>query len=385
MTSSRLRRFAIVVPAHNEELSIEKTLSSLFAINYPREHVDVVVIADNCTDRTAELARDQGAIVYERTNLELRGKGYALRWCFDILMSRQPGYDAFVVIDADSVASMNFLSVMNWYLEQGSKVIQASDLVEPNPGVWSSEVTRLGFTLYNYVRPLGRSVLRCSTGLRGNGMCFSTEIFQRIPWNTYSLNEDLEFGLVLLLNGSTVDFAPEAQVLATMPNTARHAQSQRMRWEKGRYPVIRKYAIPLLRNSIRGRLLTSLDALVDLVTPPLVNLFAFVTIMFGLTVFLWIVGIETMSLFIMLWGIVIVMGFVHVFVGLVAAKADSSLYRSLVYVPRYVVWKLAVYMNVIRDVRTQEWIRTTRESSSGVANIIATKKSINLETPIKEG
>lgn len=79
------------------------------------------------------------------------------------------------------------------------------------------------------------------------------------------------------------------------------------------------------------------------------------------------------------------MGFVHVFVGLVAAKADSSLYRSLVYVPRYVVWKLAVYMNVIRDVRTQEWIRTTRESSSGVANIIATKKSINLETPIKEG
>ncbi|MBI4547788.1 MAG: glycosyltransferase family 2 protein [Ignavibacteriae bacterium] len=385
LSASRLHRFAIVVPAHNEELTIEKTLKNLIAVNYPRKHFDVVVIADNCTDRTAEVAREHGAIVYERTNSNLRGKGHALRWCFDILMSHQPSYDAFVVIDADSVAAANFLLVMNWYLENGSTVIQASDLVEPRPGVWSSEVIRLGFTLYNYVRPLGRSALRCSTGLRGNGMCFAREIFEKFPWNTYSLNEDLEYSLQLLLNGFTVDFAPEAQVLATMPSSARHAQSQRMRWEKGRFPIIQKYSLPLLRNAITNLSLKSFDAFLDLVTPPLVNLFSFVSLMFTVTLFLWLFGIAGMGSFTILWALIIFLGLIHVFVGLRAAKADRSLYRSFLYIPRYAVWKLGVYMNIVRDVRSQEWIRTTRESSTDIENVIATNKSINLHTPIKEG
>ena len=160
--TSRFRKMAVIVPAHNEEVTIGRTLHSLLAVNYPRDSYDLIVIADNCTDRTADRARASGAIVYERENVALQGKGHALRWCFDLLLSGNLKYEALVVVDADSVVSNNFLEVMNFYLEKGGKAIQCSDVVELQPGSWSSEATRLGFVLYNYVRPLGRQVIRCS-------------------------------------------------------------------------------------------------------------------------------------------------------------------------------------------------------------------------------
>ena len=120
ISGPRQRRFAVVVPAHNEELSIARTLESLLSIDYPQDSYDVIVVADNCTDATAAIARAAGAKVYERSDITLRGKGYALRWCFDAILNQQPSYDGIVVIDADSVASVNFLSVMNFYLDRGA-------------------------------------------------------------------------------------------------------------------------------------------------------------------------------------------------------------------------------------------------------------------------
>ena len=236
------RRFAVLVPAYNEELTIAPTLQSILQMNYPRTLFDVFVIADNCTDGTAAVSREHGATVIERRNKELRGKGYALRWAIDRLLSSSEAYDAFVVVDADSTVSRNFLGIMSSYLEKGVQVLQSSDLVRPQPGAWSSEIIRLGFILYNYVRPLGRRVLGCSAGLRGNGMCFAANVLRSFPWEAYSRAEDLEFGLYLLLQGVSTVFAPEASVLATMPLNARLAESQRERWEGGRVPIIKKYA-----------------------------------------------------------------------------------------------------------------------------------------------
>jgi cellulose synthase/poly-beta-1,6-N-acetylglucosamine synthase-like glycosyltransferase len=360
-TTTRQRRFAAVIPAHNEELTIAPTIQSLLQVDYPREYFDVVVIADNCSDGTAEVSRDSGAVVLERQNKELRGKGYALRWCFDKLLSQQGRYDAFVVVDADSVASANFLTVMNYHLEQGARVIQASDLVKPQPGAWSSEMTRLGFTLYNYVRPLGRRVIGCSAGLRGNGMCFAADVLSAHPWQAYSRAEDLEFGLHLLLQGIPVSFAPEASVLATMPQNPQLAESQRARWEGGRFPVIRRYTLPLLRNALVRGSFRSLDAFIDLVTPPLITLMGMVVGILLVTVSLSIIGATSALIFVYLWLGVFLLGFLHMFIGLYAAHADALLYKALFHLPRYTMWKAALLLKLVREDQTKEWIRTTRE------------------------
>jgi 1,2-diacylglycerol 3-beta-glucosyltransferase len=359
---SCVRRFAVCVPAHNEEGTIEKTLHSLSALDYPKGSFDVIVVADNCSDATANIARALDAQVLERTDRVHRGKGYALRWCFDQLLSRRPGYEAVVVVDADSILSANFLNVMNSYLENGANAIQSSDMVEPQPGAWSVEVTRIGFTLYNIVRPLGRRLLGCTVGLRGNGMCFSTDVLGRIPWDAYTLNEDLEYGLHLLMNGVAVVFAPEARVLATMPQDPRNAESQRARWETGRYIIIRKFTRPLLRSAMKLRSFKMLDAFVDLVIPPLVNLLAVAVLMFCASVVLWVCDAGG-GVYSILWLLVLALGGLHMIMGLYAADADRSLFRALAYVPRYALWKVGLYLKLVHRQNSKDWVRTTREVS----------------------
>jgi 1,2-diacylglycerol 3-beta-glucosyltransferase len=357
------RRFAIVTPAHNEESAILRTLESFFRIDYPPELRDIIVVADNCTDDTARIAREAGAIVYERHHHDLRGKGYALRWVFDRFGEEKAGYDAVVVIDADSVASVEFLSVMNYYLAKGARALQSSDLVMPQPGVWSVEATRLGFTLYNYVRPLGRRVLGGHAGARGNGMCFAWSALERVPWNAFSQNEDLEYGLQLLLSGIPVEFAPEAEVLATMPAVAKNAESQRSRWEAGRFMMIRKYSWPLLKAFFGRRSFAFFDAFVDLTMPPLVN---FIILCAGLGIASGVVALTGLvhPVFPLLWFIVTLCAVLHMIIGLQAPGVDPSLRTTLVHIPRYAWWKLLLYLRLVRRGHTREWVRTTREDRS---------------------
>ncbi len=358
------RQFAVIVPAHNEESTLGPTIKSILALNYPREKFDVMVIADNCTDLTATVARDSGAIVVERTNNELRGKGHALRWCFDMLLLDPAKYDALVVVDADSTVSTNFLTVMNSRLDGGDRVIQAADLVRPNQGAWSSELTRLGFMLYNYARPLGRTVIGCTVGLRGNGMCFAAEVLRSYPWQAYTRTEDLEFGLYLLLHGIPVAFAPEASVLATMPLNPKLAESQRARWERGRLPVIKQYAPALIKNALLHGSFKSLDSFIDLVTPPLINLMAIVLGIFLFTWGLYIAGDGAMFSFAGMWTCVLVFGLLHMLIGLYASRADRFLYKALLSLPRFIAWKAMLYLKLSRRGETGEWVRTTREPSA---------------------
>ncbi len=355
------RRFAVVVPAHNEESTIAPTIQSILRMDYPRHLFDAFVVADNCTDRTAAVSREEGAIVLERNEDALRGKGYALRWSTDRLLSSPQAYDAIVIIDADSVISSSFLGVMNSYLQSGAQVVQSSDLVKPQPGAWSPEITRLGFVLYNYVRPLGRRVLGCSAGLRGNGMCLSAAVLRSFPWNAYSRAEDLEFGLYLLLRGIPTIFAPEALVLATMPRNPRLAESQRARWEGGRLPIIRKFAPRLLHQGLSQLSLKHIDALIDLLTPALMNLAALVSGILLCTAILFYAGIHSMLVFVEVWIVLLILGFLHTLIGLYAARADTSLYKTLFYLPRYAIWKVMLYLKLTQKLKAEEWVRTTRE------------------------
>ena len=358
----RKRRFAVVVPAHNEEGTLEKTLISLRGLDYPPDLFDVIVVADNCTDMTAGVARSTGAAVFERTDETGRGKGHALRWAFDTLIGKSPAYDAFVVIDADSVATKNFLGVMNDELDLGAEAIQSGDLVKRNTASWSTEITRLGFTLYNHVRPLGREVLGCSAGLRGNGMCFSAGLLKRIPWNAFGVTEDLQYGLTLLLNGVKVRYAPGAVVYATMPAYSRNAVSQRARWERGRAPVKKLFSGRLLSMAARKFSFPALDAWIDLVTPPFVHMMAAITTMACAHLVLEAAFPGSFSSLALAWTVVMALGVVHVTAGLIAARADAGQYLALCYVPVYALWKLWLYVRRPHSKPPAEWVRTTRDA-----------------------
>lgn len=359
----RKRKFAIIVPAHNEGKIIAKTIYSLWGIVYPKKFYDLYVIADNCTDNTADIARGLGVTVLERTNRKKTGKGYALRWGFDQIFRMNVAYDAFIVIDADSLVSGNYLEVMNNYLENGSRVIQSSDLVLPQEKNWSIEATRIGFLLYNYVKPLGRKVLKLNMGLRGNGMCFDTGVLQAYPWQAWSLTEDLEYGLILMLQGVRIEFAPEATVWAQMPFESSHAESQRSRWEIGRHQVIRQYALKFLRKALRKRSFVYFDVFIDLITPPFVNMMVLISAVLIPVSILAFTGLLSW-IHLLMWGGLFILGIIYLFLGLYIAKADKELYRSLLHLPVYIAWKLKVYAKAFRAGKETKWIRTERDGKS---------------------
>ncbi|MBD3615438.1 MAG: glycosyltransferase family 2 protein [Gracilimonas sp.] len=360
------KKFVIVVPAYNEADTIARTLQNLLDVDYPADKFDVLVIADNCTDNTAEIAKKEGTKVMIRNNPEKRGKGYALRYCFDKMLQNKKKYpyDAVVVVDADSIVTENLLRVMNKYSEGGGKVIQGYLTVDSKPNVWTSEIIRIGFALYNYVRPLARRALGYPAGLRGNGMCFSMDVLEEIPWDAYSLTEDLEYGLKLLLHDVNVVFAPEAIGYNVVPEDAKNAESQRERWEIGRYPVLKKYFGKLFLTALKRRSFKILDTLIDLVTPPIVNLLVFSAVMSVASLLLWWFGIQQTLLYFWLWCGVIGLGIFHALLGLHAANAGKSAYRSLLYVPKYALWKIYIYFKILFKGRTSEWVRTSRENNS---------------------
>lgn len=358
--AEKQRRFIIVIPAYNEEEVITKILYSLFGLIYPANLFDIVVVADNCTDKTAKIAQSLGAKVLERNNKEQRGKGYALAWAFEQIHNWDEQYDAYVVLDADSLISGNFLEVVNYYIEQGSEVIQSSDLVIPRPGVWSSEAIRIGFLLYNYVKPMGRKVLGYDVGLRGNGMCFAEHILREHPWRAWSLTEDLEYGLHLMLQNIRISFAPEAHIWAQMPGQAKNAETQRRRWEMGRYAVVRKYAPKFLKSFFTKGNFRHLDTFFELITPPLVNLLLVIVLLFLFNLILWLAGVDTFA-FMALWLMLAGIGILHFLIGLAAAKADRQLYKSMLYIPVYVFWKIKIYTLAFLKGWNKQWIRTTRE------------------------
>ncbi|MEX0780794.1 MAG: glycosyltransferase family 2 protein [Balneolales bacterium] len=358
------RRFAVIVPAYNEAAGIEQTIKKLLAVDYPRHLFEVIVIADNCTDSTANFAAKSGAKVWKRNNKGKKGKGYALRWCFDKILSDNKLYtfDSVVVIDADSRVRKNILKVFNNAREQGNSVIQGYFSVESKPGVWTNEIIRIGLTLYNFVRPLGRSKLGLSTGLRGNGMCFSMQTLREVTWDAFSQTEDLEYGMKLLLKEVKISFASEIIGYNEIPETPKNAESQRERWEVGRLPLIKRYTGSLLKEAAKKRSFKIFDGLIDLVTPPLVNMLIIVQVMAGLSFLLYLTGFENSLLFMWLWVFLFCLGLFHLFLGLYAANADQSMYSSVLYVPRYACWKLYIYTKVfIFRRRTFEWVRTPRD------------------------
>ncbi|MFS8068599.1 MAG: glycosyltransferase family 2 protein, partial [Byssovorax sp.] len=231
-------RFDIVVPAHDEEAGIAATIGSLRALDYPADRYRILVIADNCTDATARVAADAGALVIERQDAAQRGKGYALALAF-AQVERDDVADAVVVIDADSLVSPDLLRAFARRFAAGESVLQAAYGGRSPDSSWRSRLMVIALALFHGVRSLGRERLGLSAGLRGNGMGFSREVLRRVPARAFSIVEDVEYGIALAKAGYRVGYVHGAQVLGDMAPPGPAAASQRLRWERGRAALAR--------------------------------------------------------------------------------------------------------------------------------------------------
>jgi cellulose synthase/poly-beta-1,6-N-acetylglucosamine synthase-like glycosyltransferase len=197
-------------------------------------------------------------------------------------------------------------------------------------------------------------------GLRGNGMCFAATILRNYPWQAWSLTEDLEYGLNLKLQGIPIAFAPEAHIWAQMPAKAQNAESQRARREMGRYAAIKKYAPRYLNLFLTKGSLRYLDTFIDLITPPLVNLLFFVIVIMLITLVLTLIS-WLPAHFLWIWLGITGIGGLYLFIGMLAAGADKQMYKAVLYIPWYVLWKLKVYITRCVKGTDKKWIRTTRD------------------------
>lgn len=361
-------RFCVLIPAHDEELLLGASLDRLRALQYPAQAFDVVVIADNCTDRTAAIAREHGATVLERVDADRRGKGYALDWALRQLLdappphpvqTQQKPYDAFLILDADSHLSPNALEVMRGALARGHRAVQALYQVDNADESWRTRLMTCALALAHYVKPLGRSTLGLSDGLKGNGMCFTREVLERVPWSGESITEDIEYTLRLVQAGVRIAFAPEAVVLAQMPTTGKQAATQRERWEAGRYALLRRACGLLARNLTRPMVA---DRAIELIIPPFAELFALPTLaaLGGLAWRLAAPDSATARLWLLAWAVVLLGEAVYLLAGMAIARVPLKVAASLLLAPFYVGWKLALYAALVARGGPGGWRRTAR-------------------------
>jgi cellulose synthase/poly-beta-1,6-N-acetylglucosamine synthase-like glycosyltransferase len=378
-THSDKQRFVFLIPAHNEEKLLPECLASIGRLDYPADRYSVLVVADNCTDKTAAIARRYGAMVIDRYNQVHRGKGYALEfglaWLREHIFHAHAGSFSIVIIDADTTVSENFLRVMDSRIAAGERVIQAYYTVRNAERSWSENMRYVALTVIHYLRPQARMVLGGSAGLKGNGMVFSADVLQRHAW-TASLTEDIEYHMALLLDGQRVTFAPDAVVYGEMPENLTQARSQVDRWEQGRLQMAGRYTMLLIQAAgkelLQGhlkRVFVLLDSAMELLIPPFSilvglafvglaaagGLFAVLKIFTPLEMSAGLAGLN-----ISIAAGVVVALLMYLLIGLKLAKAPASAYRTLAYAPLFIVWKGQRYFNVLLKRNQQEWVRTTR-------------------------
>jgi len=354
-------RFDVVVPAHDEEGGIERTVACLLALDYPGELYRVLVVADNCSDRTADLARGAGAHVLERHDGERRGKGHALAYAY--AASLADGFaDAVAVVDADTVASPNLLAAFGARLAAGEQAVQADYGVRNAADSWRTRLMAVAFALFHGVRSLARERLGLSCGLRGNGMAFTHALLERVPHRAFSIVEDLEYGIQLGLGGVRVAYAADAHVLGDMPGSEQASRSQRERWEGGRRAVVRQHAGALVRTAVARRSAMLLDLAADLLVPPLTQLAAVSALGAAAALAAAWLGYGAAPAAV-LWSEAPVVLAAYDIRRCALSGMGARVLGDLLWAPVYVVWKCARLLRPGRHA-PREWVRTSRTAES---------------------
>ena len=246
-----VHKLAAIISARNEAEVIGQLLDTINNQNYPESMRQAIVIADNCTDNTAEIARAHGAVVYERFNREKVGKGYALNYVFRNI-ARDFGddyFDAYIIIDADNLLDENYFAEMNKMYCKGFR-ISTSYRNSKNFGAnWISAGYAVAFLREARFLNYARMLLKTSCAVSGTGfMVASSVIRERCGWNYNLLTEDIQFTVDTVVRGERIGYCGTAMLYDEQPTTFKQSWNQRMRWSKGFYQVAAKYGKTLVNG-----------------------------------------------------------------------------------------------------------------------------------------
>ena len=252
LIKNKKHKFMMILPAHNESSVIGALIESLQSLDYPKELYDIYVIADNCTDNTAEVARNAGAIVYERFDEEKKTKGFALQWFLAQKIKEDAPYDALCIFDADNIADENFLKAMNKKLCQGETVVQGyRDIKNPTDN-WITAGYAIFYWTMNRFYHLARYNLGLSPLLNGTGFMVKFDVIKPTGWDTNTLTEDIEFSLKNIIEGRRLGWATDAIVYDEQPTGFKQSWSQRSRWTVGHIQCIKEYT-GLLATAVKEK------------------------------------------------------------------------------------------------------------------------------------
>lgn len=261
----KVNRFMAIIPAHNEENVIGPLVESLINQNYPKDYYDIYVIADNCTDRTAEIAENAGAIVLKRFDEEHKTKGYALQWFLEQKIKEDAPYDAFCIFDADNIVDSNFLKAMNKKLCQGEDVVQGYRDIKNPTDSWVSAGYALFYWTMNRFYHLARYNVGLSPLINGTGFMVRFDVIKPDGWNTNTLTEDIEFSLKRIINGKKLGWATDAIVYDEQPVGFKQSWKQRTRWTVGHIQCLERYTKPLAAAVKEHKTMMNFDGLLYLI------------------------------------------------------------------------------------------------------------------------
>lgn len=250
--ASRKHRFGVVICARNEENVIGQLLSSVKAQDYPQELLEMFVVADNCTDATAAVARAAGARVLERSDTEHIGKGYALDFLFKRLLAEGTQCEGFLVLDADNVLAPDYITQMNNVFDQGFRIITSYRNSKNYNTNWISAGYSLWFIRESKYLNEARMSLGTSCAISGTGFMVHTDIIRKNNgWKHHLLTEDIEFTSDSIIHGERVGYSAGSVLYDEQPETFRQSWVQRLRWSKGFYQVLGNYGKELANNIFR--------------------------------------------------------------------------------------------------------------------------------------
>ena len=243
-------KFMAVIPAHNEEKVIANIIESLKNQNYKQGYVDIYVIADNCTDKTAQIARDEGAYVYERFDSEKKTKGFALEWFFNQILETKPNdYDAFCVFDADNIVSKDFFKEMNKKLCGGEKIVQGYRDIKNAGDTWVTANYALFYWVMNRCYHYSRYKLGLSPLINGTGFMVSMSVLKEMNgWHSKTITEDIEMSLLSIARGYKIGWAKDAVVYDEQPLGFKQSLTQRLRWSVGHIQCFKEYFSELAKQ-----------------------------------------------------------------------------------------------------------------------------------------
>ncbi len=249
LVAQKNHRFAVVIAARNESAVISQLINSIKKQKYPAELIDIYVVADNCTDNTADVAKEAGATVFERFNRQYVGKGYALDYAFKIILNSDVKYEGYFVFDADNLLDENYIAEMNKVFDNGYKIITSYRNSKNYDTNWLSAGYSLWFLREAKYLNNSRMILNTGCAISGTGFMVSDEIIRKNNgWKHHLLTEDIEFSIDNAIQGEQIGYCGKAVLYDEQPYLFEQSWNQRLRWAKGFYQVFGKYGMELFKS-----------------------------------------------------------------------------------------------------------------------------------------